>query len=107
MVKELLYPLRGMQCFSDYETVLRRITSEPERFRFITALSRQSAVLVRVRIRHDTDIDKLLGYWGHGARSKDLRPLLESIQRLQDGATISLMYFLPPFVRERLYTFPV
>jgi hypothetical protein len=32
---------------------------------------------------------------------------VESTARLPDGATISLLYFLPKFARERLYTFPI
>jgi hypothetical protein len=64
-------------------------------------------VLVELRIRPDTDIDKLVGYWGRGMRQKDLRPLLESVARLKDGGNIDLIHLLPPFARERLYTFPM
>jgi len=93
--------------FSDYETVLQSLHSEPERLAFVKALSRQRGLLVRVRIRQDTDIDKILSYWGRGLQTKDARPLLESIKRLQDGGTMSLLYLLPHFARERLYTFPL
>ena len=36
----------------------------------------------------------------------DVRPMLEALKRLPRGGTLSLMYLLPPFARERLYTFP-
>jgi hypothetical protein len=107
LVRKLLYPRGGGLCFSDFECVLQQAATETERLAFVKALSRQSAVLVRLRIRPDTDIDKLLGYWDRGIQTKDVRPLIESTARLRDGATISLLYMLPKFARERLYTFPM
>ncbi len=106
-VRKLLYPRGDGLCFSDFEFLMQQTTTDAERMEIVKALSRQSAVLTRVRIRPDTDIDKLLGYWGRGIQVKDVRPLVESTARLQDGATISLLYFLPKFARERLYTFPM
>lgn len=107
MVRKLLYPRGDGLCFSDYELVLAQAHSDAKRLELVKGLSRQSAVLARIRIRPDTDIDKLLGYWGRGIQVKDMRPLLESVARLQDGGTVSLLYFLPKFARERLYTFPM
>jgi hypothetical protein len=63
-----------------------------------------------LQINPETDVDKLLGYWAapaNGVRIKDVRPLLDSLKRLPDGANISLLYFLPQFARQRLYTFPM
>jgi hypothetical protein len=36
----------------------------------------------------------------------DIRPMIEGLKRSPRGGTVSLMYLLPPFARERLYTFP-
>ena len=105
-VRKLLYPRGDAVCFSDYEFLMQQAKTDAERLEMVKSLSRQSAVLARVRIRPDTDIDKLLGYWDRGIQVKDARPLVESTARLPDGATISLLYFLPKFARERLYTFP-
>jgi len=109
LIKSLLFQRDGVTFFSDFELVLGRATSADERHAIMKALTREPAVVARMRIRPTTDVDKLLGYWTQapGVRLKDLRPLIESIKRLPDGATISLLYFLPPFARERLYTFPL
>ena len=107
LVRSLLYPRGDGLCFSDIEFLMNQTPSEKERMDILRSLSRQSAVLVRVRIRPDADIDKLLSYWSRGIPVKDLRPLLESISRLPDGGTVSLLHFLPKFARERLYTFPM
>jgi hypothetical protein len=107
LVERLLYPRGDARCFSDYEMVMRRVPAEDDRLELIKTLSRQIAVLARLRIRRDTDIDKLLGYWGRGIQVKDVRPLLESLKRLPDGGVANILYLLPPFARQRLYTFPV
>lgn len=105
-LRKLLYPRGNAECFSDVEILLRQLPTEKERLLLLKALSRQSAVMVKVRIWPDTDIDKLLGYWGRGIQAKDLRPLLESLKRTPGGASISLLYLLPQFARQRLYTYP-
>jgi hypothetical protein len=108
LVKKLLYPRGNLQCFSDYELVLQQVGSKEEQMRLLSALSSESAVMAGVRIRPDTDIEKLLGYWAWpgGIRIKDVQPLLESLKQVPDGR-IGLVYLLPQFARQRLYTFPM
>lgn len=109
LLKPLLYQRGAAQYFSDHEIVMARIASAEQRRQLLKALSRQPAVLARLRVRPTTDVDKLLGYWtiAPGVRYKDLRPLLEALQRLPEGGSVSLVHLLPPFARERLYTFPL
>jgi hypothetical protein len=106
-IKTLLYPRGSGLCFSDFEFVLRSLPSEQQRMAVVKALSRQPALLVRMHIRPDTDLEKVLGYWDRGLQVKDTRPLLESIQRLPEGGNVSLLYLLPSFARQRLYTYPL
>lgn len=107
-VKKLMYPRGNLQCFSDYELVLKQIPDRDEQMRLLRALSSESAVMAGVRVRPDTDTDKLLGYWAWpgGIRIKDVQPLLESLKNVSDGR-IGLVYLLPQFARQRLYTFPM
>lgn len=109
LVSQLTYERNGSFYFSDVEGVLNQIPSSEERQLFFKTLSRSSVVMARVRVRPDTDVDKLLGYWSGNklVRQKDLKPLLESIKRRDEGGTVSLVYFLPPFARERLFTSPL
>jgi hypothetical protein len=108
LLKKLVYGGKEVRRFSDYETLMGRIPTFERRVGMAAALSRQSAVLARLCIRPDTDIDKVAMYWGNvnNVRFIDVRPMLEAIKRMPRGGTISLMYLLPPFARERLYTFP-
>ncbi len=108
-VARLTYERHGKYYFSDVETVLNEIPTSEARLHFFKTLSRSSVVMARLRIRPDTDVEKLIGYWSGNklVRQKDLKPLLESLRRNDEGGTVSLMYLLPPFARERLYTTPL
>jgi hypothetical protein len=89
--------------------LLGEIPTAERRVKLTQALSRQSAVLARLAIQPDTDIDKIAAYWGRmpTVRFTDIRPLMESIKQLPGGGNLSLLYLLPKFARERLYTFPL
>lgn len=109
LVGKLTYQNCGIKFFSDPELVLSKIQSKDEQLLLLKALTYQTAVLARLHLDKDSDLDKIVGYWGSvpGVRAKDVRPLLESVSRTAGGGTISLLYLLPKFARERLYTFPM
>jgi len=107
--RNLLYPRNEVQCFSDMEVMLRQCRSGEARRLFLQALLKEKTVLAQLNVGPDSDIDKLMGYWagpGIGVRFKDVRPLLESLQRTEEGGRVTLLYFLPVFARERLYNVP-
>jgi len=108
LVKKLMYPRGDLQCFSDYEYVLQKAPNKDEKLRLINAFASESALMAGIRVRPDTDIDKLLGYWAWpgGVRAKDVEPLLDSLKDVPDGR-VGLVYLLPQFARQRLYTFPM
>ena len=109
LLKKLAYVRGETVCFSDLASLLHRVPDEKNRLRLVKALSCQSALTLGIRIWPDTDVDKLTGYWTWpgGARLLNIRPLLESMKRLPNGGYASILYFLPPFARERLYTYPL
>jgi hypothetical protein len=109
LLQKMLYPRGDAQCFSDLGTLLRCVPDEAGRMQTVKALSHQSVVLLGIRVWPDTDIDKIIGYWSmpNGARLMDVRPLLDSLKREPNGGYASILYFLPPFARARLYTYPL
>jgi hypothetical protein len=109
LLKQLVYPNGTAQQLSDYAFLLEKIPTLERRTKMTQALSRQSAVLARLSVTPDTDIDKIAAYWGNvpNVRFTDTRPLLESLKQLPEGGSISLLYLLPKFARDRLYTFPL
>jgi hypothetical protein len=108
MLKKLVYPNGSARQLTDYATLIRKIPTAERRVAMARVLSRQTAVMPRLYIGADTDIDKISAYWGHtpNVHFTDIRPLMESMKAQPGGGSISLMYLLPKFAREHLYTYP-
>lgn len=94
---------------TDYNLLLCKIPTADRCAVLTKVLSLQPAVLAWLCVRPDSDIDKIASYRGgmENVRFTDIRPTLEALKGLPHGGTISLMYFLPPFARPRLYTYPL
>jgi hypothetical protein len=109
LLKRLVYPNGTAQQLADYQFLLNQIPTADRRVVLTRALSRQAAVFAGLAIHPDTDIDKLAAYWGNmpNVRFTDIRPLMEALKRLPEGGNLSLLYLLPKFARDRLYTFPL
>lgn len=109
ILKKLVYPDGNATRLTDYNLLLRKIPTVERRISMAKALSMQPAVLARICVRPDTDIEKIANYWGHmdNVHFDDIRPLLEALKALPKGGTVSLVYFMPPFARQRLYTYPL
>lgn len=107
LVKQLLYRRGTSLLFSDMSVVLPTLPSLQERTRLIKTLARKSTLLVKLRIRANSNIDALDDYWGRGQRGKDIKPLLQSLVREGgNGTTIDIIHLLPRIPRSLLYTYP-
>lgn len=106
MVKNLVYSRGASLCFSDIPQAFSRMPSIPERRLLVKALSRQSALLMKLRIQPDSDVTATTAYWAKGRRAKDVAPLLESLCKVPGGATVDVAHLMPPFARKRLNTYP-
>jgi hypothetical protein len=110
LIKKLCYQRNGFTYFSDPEVVLKALDSDQRRLAFMQVLTGQNAVLARLLIRPESDIDKPLNYWAlsmHGVLLKDLMPLLQAQKREPNGGSLSILYLLPSMARERLFTSPL
>lgn len=105
-LNKLVYPRGGALCFSDLPELSARIPDLAERQHLLKTLFRNSALLMKLRIRPDTDIAALQAYWGRNGRAKDFRPLLESLQHAGGNITLDISHLLPPFARKHLNTYP-
>ena len=107
LLKRLLYPQgENSLCFADSELALRNLPNDAERSRFMQAVLRKRAVLARIRIDPDTDVEELAQYWGIGGRRKDLLPFLNALHRVEKGCELNVVCLLPDFAREHLYRHP-
>ena len=109
LLKRLVYSNGNAKQLSDYQFFLRKIPTLERRVAMARSLSRQSAVIAGLSIRPDTDIDKIAAYWGKmpNVRFTDIRPMMEALKALPQGGLLNLVYLMPKFARDRLYTFPL
>lgn len=104
-VRQLAYRNGHFLFFADLPLVSHDL-DEKTRGELIKVLAREMTYMVKVRIDDDTDIEKLVAYWGRGGRSKDVGPLLESLARIEGGVSLDVTHLLPGFARRYLYTYP-
>ena len=109
LFKRLVYSNGGAKQMSDYPFLLGKIPTLERRVAMARSMSRQSAVIAGLSIRPDTDIDKIAGYWGNmpNVHFTDIRPMMEALKALPQGGLLNLVYLMPKFARDRLYTFPM
>ncbi|MBM4154360.1 MAG: hypothetical protein FJ221_04960 [Lentisphaerae bacterium] len=106
LIRKVVY-IRGPRSFvSDSFTILNMTQDRDEKLRITRLLSSASTYLVNLRITPDTNIDRLVAYWGGRGRRKDLRPMLESLTGLPGGGTLDIAHLLPAFARQRIYIYP-
>ena len=104
IVRNLTYRRGNLICFADANTFSQLATPE-ESMCLVKALWRVSTFILRVRLTSDTDVESVLSYWAKGGRAEAYKPLILSLTRIEDG-NLNATFFLPPFARLRLFTFP-
>ena len=107
LLKRLLYAQgENALLFADFEPALRSLPSDAERRLFMKVVSRKRAVLARLRLDPDSDVEKISQYWGIGGRRKDVFPFLDALHRVEKGCMLNVICLLPNFPRDHLYTHP-
>lgn len=106
LLHRLIYYRGKTALFSDLGVVMDTLRTPEQRKLVIKTLSRQSTLLMGLRLDKDSNIPALLDYWGGSRRAKDIRPILESLSKVPEGETLDVVHLLPQFARKRLYTYP-
>jgi hypothetical protein len=106
LVRPFIYRQGSFLRFADLPAVAPLFADQEELFRLVRVLASEQTKLMKLHIRGAGEVDSLVEYWGRGRRTKDIRPLMESVSRFRGGHTIDILHLLPPFARRVLYTFP-
>jgi hypothetical protein len=103
---EKVHYRHGQSVFLADVAAIGQKLSPREQARFLKAAAGERTLIMKLRVGPEDNIDELMEYWGRGRRSKDVRPILESLARVSGGDTIDVAHLLPGFARLRLYTYP-
>jgi hypothetical protein len=106
LIEPLIYSRGGYMFFADLESIEDALPSREDRTQLLRMLWREPTYLMHLRVTAESDISAIGNYWGKGGREKDVRALLESAATIEGGQDLPIVTFLPPFARQRLYTFP-
>jgi hypothetical protein len=107
-VEQMSY-LRGETiAFSDISAILNYAESDSEARTIFKSFTRTRALMVKMELDHDSNLNELLNYWtlGIGLRRKDIEPLMQSIIDTDGVEALPLSHVLPSLVRKLLYTYP-
>ena len=105
-IRQLTIHRGRISLFSDVNLALATLKTFPEKQKLLQLLSQQTTLMPILNITPESDIEALARYWGTGNRQEEILALMESLKRAPHGGQIDIVYLLPPFVRERIYTYP-
>ncbi len=105
IVKQLAYADGDMVCLADLEA-LRHVFSANELRSLLQSLCQTPTLLLRVAVSPHADVEALVRYWGRGNRARTIKPFLDGLAQTPGRTSVSVSFFMPPFARTRLYTFP-
>jgi len=107
LIEPLVYRHGSFLFFADLRSIDESLPSPEERSGLIKALSHESTFQVRLEYSEQSDLEQLVEYWGRGGRTREVRPILESLCEARGARSIDVTLLLPPFARSRLYTYQV
>ena len=107
LICSLMYQRGSYLFFADLRSVESSFSSSEERTGVLKVLAREPTYMLRLVVSSQSDVESLVHYWGRGGREKEVRPLIEAMANVEGSNFIAVAYLLPPFVRSRLYTYPV
>ncbi len=108
-IRKYSYQRGETTAFSDVSAVLNYCSSDSEARQFFKALTRTRALMVRMELDKQSNVEELTSYWSLGAavaRRKDIEPLIQSIIDTEGIESLGLVHILPSLPRKLLYTYP-
>lgn len=107
-IEQMSYKRGETTAFSDVSAVLNYAQSDSEARSIFKTFTRTRALMIKVELDHNTNVDEFIGYWtlGMGLRRKDIEPLVQSVIDTDGVEDLPLSHILPSLVRKLMYTYP-
>ena len=107
-IEQLSYMRGETIAFSDIPVLLNYAQADSEARAIFKACTRTRALMVRLKVDADSNIQDLVSYWSFGVsvRRKDIEPLIRSIADSGTLHDLGLSHILPAQPRKLLYSYP-
>lgn len=107
-IEQLSYMRGETIAFSDIPVLLNYAQADSEARAIFKACTRTRALMVRLKIDENSNIQELVSYWSFGVaiRRKDIEPLIRSIADSGTLHDLGLSHILPAQARKLLYSYP-
>lgn len=103
-VKQLSYYHGPGLVFSDTPLILQSLP-ENQKNLFVKMMARTRALVLRLKIEEDSNLEELADYWTVNKLQKTSLPILRSIQSTPGVEWLDVAHLLPPVGRKYLYTY--
>lgn len=105
-IDERSLTIDGKRFFPDSPLLIRQLSTQDEKRMMARSLSRTRALMVRLKIDENSDLEEIADYWSIGGSRKDVRPILEGVREAENVDSIDILQLLPPTPRKYLNTYP-
>jgi len=107
LLKKMSVPSgRFLNCYC-LPYIVSSIPTYDEKAQFLSTISRQKTMLLKLHVHPETDVNALVDYWGKALWTPDVKALLESVKQLPKGGTLDVVELLPHLPTSLLYTYPI
>jgi hypothetical protein len=105
-IAKLSYEFEGRKILTADQFALKQVESLQGRAKLYRLLCHEHGLIVRLRIRPDSDLRAIADYWRDGNKQETILPVLEAVARTQGVEYLDIAHLLPPTARKLLNTFP-
>jgi len=105
LIQSLSYFRGETRVFSDCALIVTKMETTEQKVNFLKKMARTKALVVKLAIDEDSDLDELASYWSVNPRQKTSLPILRSIRSTEGVEMIDLVHLMPPVGRKYLYTY--
>ena len=106
VMSKLTYMRGQVLAFSDVSAVLGLVQSDEEARDVFKTMTRTRSLVLRIRVKTESDMKQVIGYWAGSNRNKDLGPILLSAVETEGIERLDCIHLLPALARRYLYTYP-
>lgn len=106
MFRRLLWKRGDALVFSDVQALLALAKSPDEVTAVFRSVTRVRSLIVELRLPLSGDRQAFAAYWSGGQADSSRQAFINAVTQRRARQSVDITHFLPPLLRQRVYTFP-